>query len=187
MREEQTIREAYKGLKFIEIMQNDNINSSPAAPCHATPHSFFRNTYQMHVVGEERQRSGYQVFHRHHNGLIIVTAGPQELNNGLFLERDIQQVAKVSSIAGESTNTKRKVLTKMLAGKKINDGIAVTPTDILFRIGDQNFCAGVFGIILEINENLTSSLLLKDPLLDGYLAVILPAGPFPPPEPSPPA
>jgi hypothetical protein len=38
----------------------------------------------------------------------------------------------------------------------------------------------VFGSVLELNRNLTIGLLETDPLLKGYLAVILPTGPFPP-------
>jgi hypothetical protein len=41
--------------------------------------------------------------------------------------------------------------------------------------------AGVWGTVLELNTNVTPELLKKDPLLDGYLAIIMPTGPFPPP------
>ena len=40
--------------------------------------------------------------------------------------------------------------------------------------------AGVWGILMEINHNISAALLERDSLLDGYVAVILPAGVFPP-------
>jgi len=40
--------------------------------------------------------------------------------------------------------------------------------------------ACVWGTILELNHSITPDILFDDPLLDGYLAVILPSGPFPP-------
>ena len=44
--------------------------------------------------------------------------------------------------------------------------------------------AYVLGTLLEVNTNLEEdpSLLLKDPLLDGYIGVIMPTGSFPPRE-----
>jgi len=42
--------------------------------------------------------------------------------------------------------------------------------------------ACVWGTILEINQGLTPKVIMEDPLLDGYLAVILPSGRFPPNE-----
>lgn len=42
--------------------------------------------------------------------------------------------------------------------------------------------ACVWGSILELNTHVTPKQLLEEPLLEGYLAVILPTGPFPPKE-----
>lgn len=70
---------------------------------------------------------------------------------------------------------------------------AVRPTDPLVTVTDQTatakettiytttYPAVVFGSVLEVNTELTLDLLRQDPLLKGYLAVILPSGPFPPP------
>jgi len=48
---------------------------------------------------------------------------------------------------------------------------------------------GVWGTVLELNRRLLdaehSSLVLRDPMMEGYLAVVLPTGPFPPPPGSP--
>lgn len=47
----------------------------------------------------------------------------------------------------------------------------------------------VWGTVLEVNARLNLEILKKDPLLDGYIAIVLPTGPFPPPPlpPPPPA
>lgn len=45
--------------------------------------------------------------------------------------------------------------------------------------------AGVWGTIMELNHGVTPQLLVTDPLFDGYLAVILPSGRFPPPAVAP--
>ena len=42
--------------------------------------------------------------------------------------------------------------------------------------------AGVWGSLLELHTDVTPEQLTQDPLLDGYMAVILPTGPFPPKE-----
>ena len=42
--------------------------------------------------------------------------------------------------------------------------------------------AGVWGSLLELHTSLTPEQLTHDPLLNGYVAVILPTGPFPPKE-----
>ena len=41
---------------------------------------------------------------------------------------------------------------------------------------------GVYGSVIEINERLTVDLLRNDPLRTGYLAILRPVGPFPPPS-----
>lgn len=42
--------------------------------------------------------------------------------------------------------------------------------------------AGVWGSLLELHTGMTPAQLVQDPLLNGYVAVILPTGPFPPKE-----
>jgi hypothetical protein len=49
----------------------------------------------------------------------------------------------------------------------------------------RTLLCGVWGTVLEVNPNLSPDLLRKDPDLDGYVAVVLPTGPFPPPPPPP--
>jgi len=97
-----------------------------------------------------------------------------------------------------SAGEKRKLISKLVKGKKQvphsirpNDTLAVVSTT---GGGKVELPSTVFGLVLELNKTLLSkndeesnnvkmkSLLKEDPLLDGYLAIILPAGPFPPPE-----
>ena len=108
----------------------------------------------------------------------------------------------VSEAPPSSAGEKRKRQSKLLRGKgggnnnnissgnnnKMN-GI-VSPTTVIanLKIKDdsgENFTvlpiyACVWGELLELNHNLTPNVLRKDPMLDGYVAVILPTGPFPP-------
>lgn len=99
-----------------------------------------------------------------------------------------------------SSGAKRKKQSSMLRrGTKqslpYHQGI-VRPTDILGRLyhqsqGDDGRLAipcAVWGSVLEVNTRLLRSVepLQTDPLLTGYLAVILPTGPFPPPPPTSP-
>ena len=139
-----------------------------------------------------------QVIHQHVNGLCIVTIGeyvPQNIDSIDFL---------VSEAPPSSAGEKRKRQSKLLRGKgggntnnnsnsnngnnKMN-GI-VSPTTVIanLKIKDDSgencttlpIYACVWGELLELNHNLTPDVLQKDPLLDGYVAVILPTGPFPP-------
>lgn len=93
-----------------------------------------------------------------------------------------------------SAAQKRKRAAVMLKQKQQRDQTlppgAVRPRDPLIRVVDTATTTGgvptiypslVFGGILEVNMELTMDLLRSDPLLKGYLAVILPTGPFPPP------
>jgi hypothetical protein len=71
----------------------------------------------------------------------------------------------------------------MLKGGKVED--AVTPTTIIAKLRLKSgeaipLYACVWGTILEVNHSLTMDILFDDTLLDGYLAVILPSGGFPP-------
>ena len=81
----------------------------------------------------------------------------------------------------------------MLRGQDVPD--AVYPKDVLATVvttGPKDDAKTttvplrccVWGSVLEVNPNLSPQLLQKDPLLDGYLAVILPSGRFPPAPPN---
>jgi len=111
-----------------------------------------------------------------------------------------------------SAGEKRKLISKLLKTKTTSTRqvpYAIRPGDTLAtvktksvetaRVEVTDLCSSVFGLVMELNhgyigemanedncnEKLTKaslSLLQSDPLLDGYLAIILPAGPFPPPD-----
>jgi hypothetical protein len=61
----------------------------------------------------------------------------------------------------------------------------VSPGDIIATSAHgECVVAGVWGTLLEVNTTAWSQKAFApfDPLLDGYLAVVLPTGPFPPPS-----
>jgi len=125
--------------------------------------------------------------HRHANGLCVVTAEPPPMmevataadrssstnSNGDKIEFHVQAAPDMSLAQ------KRKRAGAMLKGK-LADG-ALVPRDPLVTISTRTYPAAVFGSVLELNRNLTVELWRRDPLFKGYLAVILPTGPFPPP------
>jgi len=141
------------------------------------------------------------VVHQHVNGLCIVTAG----DVGAWLSslypthnhQTIQNFLQIEFVATEapscSAAEKRKRQAKMLKGKGNIDHI-VTPLTVIAKLivsnpnDDDNIAertefplyAGVWGTIIELNHGLSPKVLLDDPLLDGYLAIILPSGSFPP-------
>ncbi|CAB9497976.1 expressed unknown protein [Seminavis robusta] len=142
-----------------------------------------------------------QVIHQHGNGLCIVTAGScfrstHIVGNGNN-DNPIQSIEFLVSPADPcSAGERRKRQAKMLKKGTLNNnnnnnttasGI-VTPSTIIAQVTLKNgsiipMYALVWGAIMELNTHLTQeklSLLQTDPLLDGYLAVILPTGPFPP-------
>lgn len=142
-----------------------------------------------------------QVIHHHANGLCIVTVG------NLFSRKDDDDdddshtaITNIEFVAEKAPNSsageKRRDQSKLLKGKAAvqqQKGV-VTPNSILAYLYTTNksggsgsqeqkkvpVYAGVWGHVLELNDRLTPELLTKDPLLDGYLAVILPTGRFPP-------
>ena len=158
-----------------------------------SPHRFFQASFtvsvaqkgpieQPRVVEESAlvpQCINEVVVHQHANGLCIVTAGKPTSNvkNIHFLIKEAPE-----SSAGE----RRKCLSKLLSGRNIADAQGLTmPNTFLAQLEMENgetqlIPAGVWGTVLELNPQLTPDLLRGDPLLDGYIAVILPVGSFPP-------
>jgi hypothetical protein len=119
-----------------------------------------------------------QVVHHHINGLCIVTAGESLPSSSV---RSIQFVANEAPAC--SAAVKRKRQGKMMKGGKVAD--SVNPSTVIAQLELENgetipLYACVWGTILELNHSLTPEVLADDPLLDGYLAVILPSGRFPP-------
>lgn len=181
-------RDAYQGFTYESI---------PSTGRPGTPHRFFAESYS--VKGETTtgtmNASGMRV-HQHANGLCVVTVGDAKSKNDnkQIISISDGDVATIQFHAKEtpemSTAAKRKRAGAMLKGKQSskdenNIGV-VRPNDLLLSVGvdgehNSSFPCCVFGSLLELNQNLTAELLQKDPLLKGYLAVILPAGPFPPP------
>lgn len=160
-----------------------------------TPHAFFKQSFEVVVdkpslASEKKEEgccNGRIVVHQHANGLCIVTVGDDDVlpDRGETV-KDIS--FQVQEAPQQSANERRKRQSKMLKGKTAADvqqGIT-SPNTILARInigenGDTlNVPAGVWGTVLELNPNLTAQLLRDDPLLDGYVAIIFPTGPFPP-------
>ena len=182
----------------------------------ATPHRHFESSYEGCTTTSPSECG--QVFHRHANGLWIVTAGDiikkacsksssstadDASNTSVFIKKvDF----KVRPAEGQSVGSKRrKRMGKNPKKKKRSDNDddvvdcdgneadesssasgTTRPSDVLAVVElncgtmvELKCC--VLGTLLEINTRLAQkpSLLLTDPLLDGYLAVILPRGRIP--------
>jgi len=151
-----------------------------------------------------------QIVHQHANGLCVVTAGDAERLPSLDILERIDFLVKIADPC--SAGARRKKQSKMLRKGNINycqqnaennataaitavdnDGI-VRPDAILANLYCKSksshdttttsipLFAGVWGSLLELNTELTLTQLVQDPLLNGYVAVILPTGPFPPKE-----
>lgn len=169
----------------------DSISFSPIASSHhpRSPHRFFKESYNAVIeenisvpaINNEDKPSFElsQVVHHHVNGLCIVTAGSKLPEKSMIA--DIEFVAKEAPTS--SAAEKRKRQAKMLKGGKVDH--SVSPTTVIAKLSLKSgetvpIFACVWGTILELNRSLTPDVLLDDPLLDGYLAVILPSGSFPP-------
>ena len=168
----------------------------------ASPHSFFSSSYLALFDSDaenlpndngdtERSRQNTresrtsspleQVVHHHANGLCIVTAGEKLPGNIKSIEYATLNLVDCSSAE------KRKRQAKMLRGSQIEGSISPSSIIGYLELGSGEripLYACVWGMILELNTDLTPEVVLKDPLLDGYLAVILPSGDFPPQRPS---
>lgn len=174
-----------------------------------TPHSFFKESYCVSRNASKRENEGTtndgddhndkiqnQIIHRHVNGLCIVTLGDGSVVPPKYDIKSIEFLAKEAPPS--STGEKRRRQAKMLKGGSVDN--AVTPSTIIAQLkcsqtkGDCNYDQGeeeeeilvipvyscVWGTILELNHSITPEILADDPLLDGYLAIILPSGDFPP-------
>lgn len=124
-----------------------------------------------------------QIVHHHANGLCVVTAG--ESTSSAKIERiDFLVEAADHCSAAERRKKQSKMLKKN--AQKGEKGVLTPTTEIArLHLADNNksvvsLYACVWGTLLEVNTTLTPERLQKDPLMEGYLAVILPTGPFPP-------
>jgi hypothetical protein len=173
-----------------------------------TPHRYFSESYRVIVPNIDKAVQEPKTLtkrmmrvHKHANGLCIVTVNDQQDDYDTLPDNDEQPLkmefcVKATSDIG-SAAAKRKRVASMLRKKPLkrpsqqqgdsNETMtladSVRPIDTILKIHKTStiaFPACVFGTIMEINPHLTVDKLRKDPLLQGYLAVILPAGPFPP-------
>lgn len=179
----ETTRVAYASVSF---------KSVPATGHPRSPHRFFKESYTVEITKEalESDQAGdiinspriklAQVVHHHVNGLCIVTAGriPPEI--------DVEEIKIMTTEAPAcSAAEKRKRQAKMLKGGKVKDSVEPTTkiAELVLASGESvPIHACVWGTILELNHSLTPTSLKDDPLLDGFVAVILPSGDFPPKE-----
>jgi glycine cleavage system H lipoate-binding protein len=150
--------------------------------CPRSPHSFFETSHMvsfsnMPLDSPSRKYEIKQVVHKHRNDICIVTVGehiPSSVTSIKFVAREAPSC---------SAAQKRKRQAKMLKGKNVEH--SVSPDTLLAEIHLESgevlpLYACVFGTIIEVNQNLTPEILADDPLLDGFLAIILPSGSFPP-------
>ena len=160
----------YASIKFEEREPIDHPRS---------PHSFFETSHDIKLSDCNNSFEMQQVVHKHRNDLCIVTAGekiPPDIKSIHFVAREAPAF---------SAAQKRKRQTKMLQGQKVEDAVSPSTTlaELELESGEKiALKACVFGTIIELNKNLTPEVLNDDPLLNGFLAIILPSGSFPPRE-----
>jgi hypothetical protein len=148
--------------------------------------------------------SGQQIVHQHANSLVIVTAGylvrdelEKRQSQQLDKEGDVLKIERLQYL--QSVGNSQSVGGKRKKPKTVN-GVGVWDAPGIVRPNDKiavvTFSDGstldlkccVAGTLLEINDKLSTfqddakedgdlrSLLIDDPLLDGYLAVVKPIG-----------
>jgi len=138
-----------------------------------------------------------QVVHKHVNGLCMVTVGELSIPPSKTL-KSFRILAKEAPSCSNAEKRKRQA--KMLKGRGKVDHV-VTPSTVIAELVLEDRASGeekkmdtenpktatiplyacVWGTILEVNSSaLTPDVLLRDPLLDGFIAIILPTGKFPP-------
>jgi hypothetical protein len=157
--------------------QNFTYTPIPSTGRPGTPHRFFAESYD---VVQKNGGSLTMRIHTHRNGLCVVTAGDGEKRSCVESFEMHSKEAPASS-----AGAKRKQQSAMLRGKERSD--TVRPDHVLCTLlsetGEkEELPCAVWGTLLEINPRLSVNLLRDDPLLSGYLAVVLPTGPFPPPS-----
>jgi len=201
---EASITNKKKKRPYCEILINaySSVSFSPIQSAVERPDSpsyFFSSSHAVTLssvsCGRKDRIEIQQIVHQHINGLCIVTVGQLSLPSSTTV-KSIRFVAKEAPPC--SAAMKRKRQAKMLKGGKLND--VVYPSTVLAELilEDKHFDkdnnreiekrittiplhACVWGTIIELNrDTLTPKLLLDDPLLDGYIAIILPSGKFPP-------
>ena len=170
----ETIRNEYSSTTFATRQSSGRPRS---------PHRFFSSSYTVKGSTQQTTTSPNtiikQVVHKHVNGLCIVTAG-ETIPSSVMSIKFVVNEAPASSAA-----EKRKRQAKMLKGSKVEDTVSPTTKIAELKLEDGTvipLSACVFGTILELNKSLTPEILKDDPLLDGFLAVILPSGDYPPPN-----
>lgn len=178
-------REGRKDDAYKKAYEKFTYQSVPSSGRPGSPHRYFAASYSVQETGKPslNQSTGMRI-HRHANNLCIVTAG--DLVSG----GDIKSIQFHHKEAPPSSaGSKRKQQSKLLRGKEDSITGVVKPDDVLCTIQMANEskveipCA-VWGTVMEVNPYYMSgecSRLVGDPLFSGYLAVILPTGPFPPP------
>jgi len=163
-------------------------------------------TSERQVAANEVSISVDQVVHRHVNGLCIVTAGEtfRDILNSAGADVTISNVhfvkkeSDAQSVGAKRKKAKKSKYARNKSNGKENEMDSTEPSETLAKITlsngsvvDLKCC--VLGTVLELNHRLDGkseqieecsmktnpSLLVTDPLLDGFLAVILPTGSFP--------
>ena len=151
------------------------ITPRPSTGLPGTPHSFFASSHDVQVL------SSTVIVHGHANGLCIVCLNKVSSN---VKSIDYLVTAAPDCSAAERRKRQATLLKKGIQSKTICG--TVLPSTILANLvlddgTVQPIHAGIWGTIVEINENMSPELLKRDALLDGYLAIIQPAtGTFPP-------
>ena len=188
-----TYRQHYQNFSYIPI---------PSTGRPGTPHRYFAESYAVRPKTETTDNQAPEspadetlthmpIIHKHANGLLIVTAG----RNYEWDKIDVHRIKLHPTPApASSTGSKRKQQSAMLRGKKSADAApgVVRPDDTLCTLETtqqphhaaivHKMPCAVWGTLLEVNPRLSVDLLKNDPLLSGYLAVVLPTGRFPPPD-----
>jgi hypothetical protein len=181
-RQENSHREWYAGFCFREVPVAD-----PPQP--GTPHSImFHKTFI--------DDGSLMQVHQHVNGLCVVTAGTALLSNESGNKEDNKNqvdhghrpprsIEFMVAELPEGLSNKQKKRNYDFAGKMNKDPGYVTPSDTLLKVEKYDgtivhLPCCVLGRVLELNQSLSPNILLNDPLLTGYLAVIAPQGSFPP-------
>jgi hypothetical protein len=162
--------EAYEGFRF-ELIE------STGRP--GTPRRYFDESYRVQCNSHANDIGISPIIHKHANGLCIVTAGDISVKTSIARIDSVQLFATASP----SGHDKRETTSKK--SKMQKDSNSIRPMDVLAELHMEDGTVAslpscVVGDVLEVNHQLTPDLLAKDSLLDGYLAVIRPAGPFPP-------